>query len=82
MNIRECGFLSLGLFLGASLGAAIGMLNAPASGNITRRRLRRRGEQLRDDLTERGEELMERGREMVDRTTGEARRRVQSIGAE
>ncbi len=87
MTTRECGYLSIGLFLGASFGAAVGMLTAPHSGSYTRRKLRRAGEQLRDDVTERGEELIERGREIVDRgaemarhTTGEAKRKVQAIG--
>jgi len=77
MNARECGILSLGLFLGASAGAAIGMLSAPQSGVRTRRKLRRVGEQLCDDLSERGEELVERGREAAD----EAKRRLQAVQA-
>ena len=67
MTERECGFMCLGVAVGAILGAGIGMLTAPHSGRVTRRRLRRAGEEFEDRLHERGEELVERGRDMADR---------------
>lgn len=72
MNARECGFLTIGLFLGAAAGTAIGMLTAPQSGVRTRRKLVRAGEQLRDDLAERSEEWIDRGREKVEAIKGRA----------
>ena len=67
MTERECGFMCLGVAVGAILGAGIGMLTAPHSGRVTRRRLRRAGEELEDRLYERGEEIVDRGREYADR---------------
>lgn len=78
MNARECGLLSLGFFLGATVGAAMGVLAAPQSGARTRRKLVRAGEQLRDDLAERGEDLVERGREAAD----QAKRKLQAVSAQ
>jgi gas vesicle protein len=49
---------------GASIGAAIALLYAPASGVETRAKLRRKAYEGRELLGESGEELMERGREL------------------
>jgi len=59
--------------LGAAIGAAAGLLMAPASGAHTRRRLIRQGERATDylidagkDLVDRCEDLYERSGELVD----------------
>ncbi|MFN9265910.1 MAG: YtxH domain-containing protein [Acidobacteriota bacterium] len=49
---------------GAAIGAAVAILYAPASGEVTRRRIVRRAEESADVLSEKGQELVERGREL------------------
>ena len=61
------GFLG-GLILGAVVGAAVGLLFAPSSGEVTRRRIQRRADQLRD-----------RAEEGVDDFKREARRRIAKL---
>jgi len=64
--------------VGAAIGAATALLMAPASGAYTRRRLRRRGEEVADYLIDAGKELVdkcenlyERSGELVEETTHE-----------
>jgi gas vesicle protein len=52
---------------GAAVGAAIALLYAPASGQDTRRRIRRSAEDASQAIRESGGEMMERGRELYDR---------------
>ena len=40
------------LFIGAAIGAIVGILYAPNKGSITRRRLHRKGNQLRDKIND------------------------------
>ena len=47
--VRGGGYFVAGLVLGALLGASTALLLAPASGRSTRRKLRHRFEELRDD---------------------------------
>ena len=49
-------------------GAAIGLLFAPASGKDTRRKLVRKGSDLRDSLTD----MLEEGSELIEKLKGEA----------
>lgn len=51
-----------GLVVGLALGAAIGVLFAPASGAVTRRRLRRRAEDLREQAEDSLDEVGTRAR--------------------
>ena len=68
MATREGGSGSstlLAFALGALAGAAIALLYAPASGDETRRRLRKKAEEGRDRVTEafdRGREVFEQAR--------------------
>ncbi len=50
------------LLIGAAAGAGIALLYAPKSGKDTRKLIRRRAEDARDVLTEKGENLLEVGR--------------------
>ena len=79
MTERECGFMCLGVAIGAILGAGIGMLTAPHSGRVTRRRLRRAGEDLEDRLMETSEEWMDRGRDFVNERRREAERAFETV---
>ena len=54
-----------GLVLGAAIGVAAGMLFAPASGSVTRRRLRRRVDDLRERAEEELEDLGREARERI-----------------
>jgi gas vesicle protein len=40
------------LIIGAAIGVAIGILFAPNKGSITRRRLRRKGDQIKDKIND------------------------------
>lgn len=51
------GFFALGLFLGAAVGAAIGLLYAPRPGAQTRRELASRSDELVQKAQEVGSEL-------------------------
>jgi gas vesicle protein len=65
-------FLS-GLFIGGMLGAVIGLLLAPQSGQETRAQLREPGIELKDELQERAAELQEKVPTIVE----EQRARIQ-----
>lgn len=39
-----------GVFAGAAIGAALGVLFSPAKGTVTRRKLKRRGQDFVDDI--------------------------------
>lgn len=70
-RLRTTGVFLTGLGVGALLGAAIALLYAPESGDITRRRLRRQFRTIREDAAD----------EWRDRTRGvrrELKRRLQT----
>jgi len=50
------------LLIGAAAGAGVAMLYAPQSGKETRKLIRRRAEDAKDVLSEKGEEILEAGR--------------------
>lgn len=52
---------------GVAIGAAVALLYAPASGEVTRRRIARKAGEGKDVLSEHGREMMERGRELFER---------------
>jgi gas vesicle protein len=52
---------------GIAIGATIALLYAPASGEVTRRKIVRKGQEGRDVLMESGKEMLDRGKEMYDR---------------
>ena len=52
---------------GASIGAAIALLYAPASGEETRAKIRARAGEIPELLGDQGKELMDRGRELYDK---------------
>lgn len=52
---------------GIAIGATIALLYAPASGEVTRRKIVRKSQEGRDVLMESGKEMLDRGKEMYDR---------------
>jgi len=52
---------------GIAIGATIALLYAPASGEVTRRRIARKTEQGRAALTDSGKDVLDRGREMYEK---------------
>jgi gas vesicle protein len=55
-------------FLGAAIGVAAAVLLAPTSGARTRRRLRRRGEEVADYLIDAGKELVDKCEDLYERS--------------
>ena len=47
------------LLVGAAIGAGIGILFAPAKGSETRKKIMRKGEDLKDGLTDKYNDFME-----------------------
>ena len=54
--------------VGAAIGAAVALLTAPASGERTRRRLVRKGEEVADYLIDTGRELVEKCEDLRERS--------------
>jgi gas vesicle protein len=52
---------------GVAIGATIALLYAPASGEVTRRKIAKKTEQGRSAIAGSGKEIMERGKEMYDK---------------
>jgi gas vesicle protein len=78
MRDNSAGDRAAFFLLGAAIGAAAGMLLAPASGARTRRKLVRKGEEVADylidagkDLVDKCEDLYERSGELVEDATHE-----------
>jgi gas vesicle protein len=64
-----------GLLLGAVIGAGIALLTAPDAGRRTRRRIRRKADDLRENATDRWEDLADDVRGKVDDAIRTARKR-------
>ncbi len=54
--------------LGAAIGAGVALLLAPATGEKTRRRLARKGEEVADYMMGAGKELVEKCEELYERS--------------
>jgi len=67
MAVEDAGNKVVWFVAGIAIGATIGLLYAPASGEVTRRRIARKTEQGRDALSESGKEMLERGKEMYEK---------------
>lgn len=52
---------------GIAIGATIGLLYAPASGEVTRRKIAKTTQRGKESLVESGKEMYDRGKEMYDR---------------
>lgn len=67
---------SLGILLGAAVGAGVALLLAPQSGRKTRKQLSRNAEELRDRASDRWDTLAEEVRDRVDEALTSARKRL------
>jgi gas vesicle protein len=59
--------LIAGILAGAAAGAALGILYAPDKGTETRRKITRKGEELRDNLRHKFEGVKEEASELLDK---------------
>ena len=69
--------LGLGLFVGVAVGFAVGVALAPASGRVTRSRIRRRAGEAQDKLRESADELGEAGKELIENAERQIKTSVQ-----
>jgi len=67
---RGTAQFAAGLAVGALLGAAVALLFAPAAGQVTRGRLRRKLDQVRDRAGEEWEDLSRRAKREIRRHVG------------
>jgi gas vesicle protein len=67
---------SLGIILGAAVGAGVALLLAPQSGRRTRKQLSRNAEELRDRASVRWDALADEVRDRVDEALTSARKRL------
>jgi gas vesicle protein len=68
MSDTRAGDRAAFFVLGAAIGAAAALLMAPASGAHTRRRLRRKGEEVADYLIDAGKELVDTCEDLYERS--------------
>jgi len=68
MSDTRAGDRAAFFLLGAAIGAAAALLMAPASGAHTRRRLRRKGEEVADYLIDAGKELVDKCEDLYERS--------------
>jgi gas vesicle protein len=73
---RQLGGFAVGVALGALLGAAAALLLAPASGHVTRRRLRRKLDHAREIAGEQWENLSRRAKREIRRRAEAAEKSV------
>jgi gas vesicle protein len=67
---------TVGLFLGAALGASVALLTAPQSGKRTRKRLGRAAGDIRRNYGDRWDELAEDVKGRVDEAVSGAKKRL------
>jgi gas vesicle protein len=68
MSDTSAGDRAACFLLGAAIGAAAALLLAPASGERTRRRLVRKGEEVADYLVDAGQELVAKCEDLYERS--------------
>ena len=68
MSDTRAGDRAAFFVLGAGIGAAAALLMAPASGAHTRKRLRRKGEEVADYLIDAGKELVDKCEDLCERS--------------
>lgn len=68
MGEKRAGDRTAFFLIGTTVGAAVALLLAPASGARTRRRLRRKSEEAMDYLSHAGKELVDRSEDLYKRS--------------
>ena len=68
MSDTKAGDRTTFFLLGAAIGAAAALLMAPATGERTRRKLARKGEEVADYLIDAGKELVEKCENLYERS--------------
>jgi gas vesicle protein len=58
---------ALWFIAGAAVGATLALLFAPASGEVTRRKIRRAAEDSKDRISEAGRDLMDKGKDLYEK---------------
>ncbi|NDV47000.1 YtxH domain-containing protein [Paludibacter sp. 221] len=66
MSNSSFGKVVLGFLGGAAVGAALGVLLAPAKGTVTRRRIVKTTRDIRNNVTDKLEDLVESAEEIID----------------
>ena len=66
MSDSNFGKVMLGILGGAAVGAALGILFAPAKGTVTRRKISKTTRDLKNNLADRLEDLVESAEEIMD----------------
>ncbi|MEO7142577.1 MAG: YtxH domain-containing protein [Bryobacteraceae bacterium] len=64
---EENGGKLVWFLVGAAVGASVALLYAPASGNVTRRKLARTAQDGRETLEDSGRDMLDRGRELYEK---------------
>jgi gas vesicle protein len=67
MSNEDYGGKVLWFMAGIALGSTIALLYAPASGEVTRRKIARKSQDSAEALAESGREMLERGKDMYER---------------
>ena len=75
---RHSGIV-LGLLAGAAIGSLLGVLFAPEKGSETRKRVRRKAEDFRDEALDRYEDIKEDALEYYECLSEKARQGVETI---
>lgn len=81
MNESNFGKVFLGFLGGAAVGAALGVLFAPAKGTVTRRRIASKTREIKNDMSDRLEELVESAEDIIDEIKETASEFVNGKGA-
>jgi hypothetical protein len=75
-SVSGAGLFAAGLLLGLIVGAGAVWLTAPARGDVTRRRMKRKLRDLRDDARDHIEDWRDDARRGIDRQRRRVRRRL------
>lgn len=66
MSDSSFGKVMLGVLGGAAVGAALGILFAPAKGTVTRRKISKTTRDIKNSVTDKLEDLVESAEEIID----------------
>lgn len=67
MAAEDYGSKVVWLMAGVAIGATVALLYAPASGDVTRRRIVKKTNEGREAIADSGRDMLERGKEMYEK---------------